>query len=143
MNPSHYRILVADDNSDTADSTAELLRLEGHEVRSVYDGQQAVEAARTFRPHLVILDINMPVMDGYDAATTLRKELANAQLVLIAFTSLAQPADVDRVRRAGFDHYLGKPAANGELAALVAKFLGVGQGSSQLSAVHRARATEE
>lgn len=142
MNPSHYRILVADNNFDTADSTAELLRLDGHEVRAVYDGRQAVEAARTFRPHLVILDINMPVMDGYEAAAALRKELADARFVLVAFTSLAQPADVDRVRRAGFDHYLGKPAANGELAALVANFLPAGRTVNRLSSGRRAGAKE-
>jgi CheY-like chemotaxis protein len=124
MNSSPCRILVADDNSDAADSIAELLRSSGHEVRAVYDGRQAVEASRVFRPHLVILDINMPVMDGYEAAAALRRESTDAELVLIAHTSLARPSDADRFRRAGFDHYLGKPAAPGEISAFIEECLG-------------------
>jgi CheY-like chemotaxis protein len=117
------RVLVADDNHDTADSTADLLRMAGHQLRSAYDGRQAVEMARTFHSHLVILDINMPVMDGYEAAVALRKESTDDELVLVAHTSLTKPADLDRVRRAGFDHYVGKPVGHGELQALVTKCL--------------------
>ena len=124
MNSSPYVILVADDNADTADSAAELLRLDGHEVRVVYDGRQAVEAARTFRPRLVILDINMPVMDGYDAAAALRRESNDAELVLVAHSALNRPSDADRFRQAGFNHFLSKPAAPGELRALVEGCLG-------------------
>jgi len=122
--PPPYRVLVADDNCDTADSTADLLRFDGHDVRAVYDGRQAVETARTFRPHVVILDINMPVMDGYEAATALRKESSDPELVLVAHTSLTQPDDMERVKRAGFDHYVNKPPAPGAMGQLVLECLG-------------------
>ena len=118
---SPHRVIVADDDHDTADSTADLLRLDDHDVRSVYDGLQAVEMAKTFRPHLVILDIQMPVMDGCEAAGALRRQSADSELVLIAHTSLTQRADLERVRRAGFDHHVSKPAGHRELEALVAK----------------------
>lgn len=124
MNFSPYRILVADDSFDTADSTAELLRLDGHEVRAVYDGRRAVEAAKTFRPHVVILDINMPGMNGYEAAAALRRESTDAEFVLVAYSSHDRQSDVDRFRRAGFDHFLSKPAAPGVLSALVEECLG-------------------
>ena len=120
---SPHRVIVADDDHDTADSTADLLRLDDYDVRSVYDGLQAVEMARMFRPHLVILDINMPVMDGCEAARALRRQSADSELVLIAHTSLTQEADLERVRRAGFDHHVRKPAGRRELEALVARCL--------------------
>jgi CheY-like chemotaxis protein len=121
--PLPYRVLVADDDPDTADSTVEVLRLDGHDVRAVYDGRQAVEIAKTFRPHLVILDINMPVMDGYEAASALRKEFNDPDLILVAHTSLTKPDDSDRVRRAGFNHYLHKPPAPGAMRQLVSECL--------------------
>ena len=118
-NPIRYRILVADDDRDTADSTADLLRFDGHEVRAVYDGGQAVETAKTFRPHVAILDINMPVMDGYEAATALRQDSIHLDTVLVAHTSLTEPDDVMRVKRAGLDHYVNKPSAPGAMGKLV------------------------
>lgn len=117
------RILVADDDHDTADLAADLLRLAGHEVRSVYDGQQAIETARTFRPHVIILDIDMPRMNGCKAALALRAQDANANVLLIAHTALTQSADLDQILRAGFDRYLPKPAAPGSLETLVARCL--------------------
>ena len=123
-NPPPHRVLVADDDHDTADSTADLLRFDGYEVRAVYDGRQALETARTFRPHVVILDINMPVMDGYEAATALRKESSDLELVLIAHTSLTRPEDMERVKRAGFDHYVSKPPAPGAMGQLVLECVG-------------------
>lgn len=120
-----HRILVADDDHDTADLAAHLLGLAGHEVRAVYDGQQAIEAARTFRPHVIILDIDMPRMDGCKAARALRADDANASVLLIAHTALTTSADLDRILRAGFDRYLPKPkpAAASSLETLVAKWV--------------------
>ena len=123
-NPPPHRVLIADDDRDTADTTADVLRFDGHEVRAVYDGRQAVDTARTFRPHIAILDINMPIMDGYEAATALRKESIHFELILVAQTSLTEPDDVDRVTRAGFDHYVNKPPAAGELGRLVLECIG-------------------
>ncbi len=122
---ARWKILLADDNVDAADTTADLLRLDGLEVRVAYDGLQAVEAARSFRPDLVVLDINMPVMDGYEAAARLRKEqCADQRLVLVAVTGEIQEEDVDRAFRAGFDHHMGKPVRGDALGVLVATCLG-------------------
>jgi CheY-like chemotaxis protein len=118
------RILVADDNADLADLIAQILVWEGYAVRPVYDGAQALEAARSFRPDLAILDINMPKVDGYSVATALRSERdADDPLVLIAMTAYSQPSDVARAHRAGFDQHLAKPADPVKLCALVSALL--------------------
>lgn len=114
---SPYRILVADDNVDSADTTTMLLQMSGHEVRTVYGGLQAVEVARTFRPALAILDLNMPVMDGWATANALR--LTQGRIALIALTALSQPADFKRSLVAGFDHHLVKPFDAERLRAVV------------------------
>jgi CheY-like chemotaxis protein len=104
------KILIADDHPDTAETAAELLRACGYEVFTVFNGQQAVEAAFELQPAVIILDINMPIMDGYDAATALRqKPPPGRPPILIAHTARAAPADVRRALEAGFDHHLPKP----------------------------------
>lgn len=114
------RVLTADDDRDTADTTADLLRLDGHEVIAVYDGTQALEAARGFWPHVVVLDINMPGLNGYQVAAALREqETAAHRFVLIAHSARMEPSDLERARLAGFDHYLVKPAQSGSLRGLV------------------------
>ena len=118
------RVLVVDDNVDAADTTASLLRFSGFETKAVYNGLQAVEASRSFRPALVILDINMPVMDGYRAAAALRAEQAPGdRLFLVALTAYSQPADIERTARAGFDRHVAKPADPRALTALVGSLL--------------------
>lgn len=116
--PSH-RVLVADDDQDTADSLADLLTFEGYAVCAVYDGAQALATARTFQPHIVILDINMPVMDGFEAAAALRMEPHGDELILVAHTSLTEQDHLDRMKRVGFNHYINKPPAPGEMSQLV------------------------
>ncbi|HEY5897618.1 MAG TPA: ATP-binding protein [Burkholderiales bacterium] len=103
-----YRILVADDNRDAADSLAGMLRLGGHDVRIVYDGREAVQLAESFRPELALLDIGMPRMNGYDAARAI-KEKAASDLMLVALTGWGQPEDKRRSREAGFDYHFVKP----------------------------------
>jgi PAS domain S-box-containing protein len=105
---SSLRVLVADDNRDAADSLAKLLSLLGHEVRVAYDGAQAVDAAREYRPRVAILDIGMPLVSGYEAARRLRAELDGA-IALIALTGWGQESDRRRAADAGFDHHLTKP----------------------------------
>lgn len=118
------KILIADDNVDAADSTAYLLRQDGFDVRVAYDGLQAVEAARSFRPVVAILDIKMPVMDGYEAASRLRSEQgADGHLVLIALTGETKSSDVEHATCAGFDHHVAKPVAGKALGLLVAACL--------------------
>jgi CheY-like chemotaxis protein len=105
------RILIADDIEDVVQTAAELLRLHGYDVKTACDGQQAVAIAREFHPDLVLLDINMPVMDGYTAAAILRRERGGSDRpVLVALSARTQPKDIERGREAGFDHHLCKPA---------------------------------
>jgi len=119
------RILVADDHADAADTTGALLGSDGRfEVKVVYSGLQAVEAARTFEPDLVLLDINMPGMDGYEAAGILRSEQPlDRRLVLVALTARTSQNDIDRARRCGFDHHLSKSMVSGTLCSAIASFL--------------------
>ena len=118
------RILVVDDNRDAADTLAMLLEFLNYEVRVAYDGRQAVDVAASFQPHLVILDINMPVMDGYEAAKILRgREDHQGRTVLVALTAVASPDARDKAREAGFDVHLRKPVDGGELTGLLKRIL--------------------
>src|SRR5262249_32834998 len=103
------RILVVDDNVDAADSTALLLNLEGYETHSVHSAHAALDAAAASKPDVVLLDIGLPEMDGYDVARRLRALAEGAPSVIIALTGYGQPADRDRANRAGFDEFLVKP----------------------------------
>ena len=122
--PSKPLIVIADDHEDSADTTAELLRIiGGYQVKVAYDGQQAVDAARLYRPSVVILDINMPVMDGLKAAALIREaQPAGAPLMLVALTARMEPSDVEMGNDASFDTYLTKPADPYDLCALIDAF---------------------
>jgi signal transduction histidine kinase len=113
-------VLVVDDNRDAADSLGTLLRLKGHGVRVVYDGPAAVAAAAEYPPDLVLLDLGMPGMDGYEVARRLRQMPAFRGRTLAAVTGWGQEADRRRTREAGFDHHLVKPIDPAELSALLA-----------------------
>ena len=102
------RILVADDNIDSAETLASLLRSAGHEVRTAHEGVSAVETWNVFRPDLAILDIGMPKLNGYDVARQIRLR-ETSRTVLIAVTGWGQEEDKRRAREAGFDHHLTKP----------------------------------
>jgi PAS domain S-box-containing protein len=103
------RVLVADDNSDAAESLAMVLRIKGHDVRTVNDGEQAVSLAETFRPHVTLLDIGMPRLNGYEACRRIRSQKASATTILVALTGWGQEEDRRRSQEAGFDHHLVKP----------------------------------
>jgi signal transduction histidine kinase len=103
------RILIVDDNMDSAESLALLMRMAGHEVRTAYEGLSAVAEARTFMPDVVVLDIGLPGMDGYEVAHRLRQEPGGDRLMLLALTGYGQEEDRRRSREAGFDHHLVKP----------------------------------
>ena len=107
--PSSLRILVADDNRDAADSLAMVLRLAGHTVWNVYDGPSALATAVRCRPHVVLNDIGMPGLNGYEVARRLRENPVTRNSVLVAVTGYANADDHDRSRKAGFDHHLAKP----------------------------------
>ena len=114
------RILVADDNRDAADSLAYMLRIAGHDVRTAYDGQQAIDVAETFRPALALVDIGMPRLNGYETARRLRKTSFGDGLVLIALTGWGQPDDRSRSVAAGFNHHVVKPLDPSMLERLLA-----------------------
>ena len=113
------KILVVDDLRDSADSLALLFDALGHETMTSYDGQQAVEAAQSFEPDIVFLDINMPILDGYGAARTLRDEQVDTPPVLVALTAVSGPDAKRRADEAGFDFYVIKPADFNVLITLV------------------------
>ncbi|HEV8237981.1 MAG TPA: response regulator [Thermoanaerobaculia bacterium] len=103
------RILVVDDNLDAAEGLAMLLSLRGHQVATAYDGPSAIEQARKLRPDVVLLDIGLPRLDGFEVARRLREEHTERPLLLVALTGYGQERDRVRAREAGFDHHLLKP----------------------------------
>ena len=124
------RILVVDDNLDSAESMAMMLTLSGHEVATAHDGMEAVELAREFQPEVAFLDLGMPKLDGYEAARSIRQESWGKQIVLVALTGWGQQEDKRRSREAGFDAHLVKPIDFGALEDLVAGMNGTPKKSS-------------
>jgi PAS domain S-box-containing protein len=106
---SPERILVVDDNVDAAESLAKLLRLSGHEASTAYTGMAVAGAVAEHRPDVVLLDIGLPGLDGYEVARRLRAAPGGDRLLLIALTGYGQESDRQRSRAAGFDHHLVKP----------------------------------
>jgi CheY-like chemotaxis protein len=117
---AHRRILVADDNTDSAESLALLLTLRGSEVRTAHDGWEAVETAAAFGPDIVLLDIGMPRLNGYEAARKIREQARGKRVVLIALTGWGQDEDRRRSTDAGFDFHLVKPVDFAALEQLLA-----------------------
>lgn len=115
------RILVVDDNRRAADSLALLLRLDGHEAHTAYDGLEALEAASRFAPHVALLDIGMPGLNGYDAACRIRGLPGGREMFLVALTGLGTPEDRQRASEAGFDTHLVKPVDVDALGRLLAE----------------------
>ena len=106
---SAQRILVADDNRDSLESLALLLELQGNEVRTAPDGARAVAEAEAFRPDVVLLDVGMPNMNGYDACRLIRAQEWGRNMLLVALTGWGQEADRARSQEAGFDQHFVKP----------------------------------
>ena len=121
------QILIADDNRDAADSMAMLLRAGGHPVEVAYNGHDALEAANRLHPEVMLLDIGMPRMNGYDVARAVRRQPWSAGTVIIALTGWGKDSDRTRSREAGIDHHLVKPV---ELDALNEALRRVGPGAS-------------
>ena len=113
------RILVVDDNVDVVETTTMLLSLSGHEVRSAKDGLQALHAAAEFRPEVVLLDIGLPLMDGYEVARRLRQMPESSGALLVALTGYGQQGDRERGRDAGFDRHMLKPVDPHALARVI------------------------
>jgi PAS domain S-box-containing protein len=103
------RILVVDDNQDSAESLAILLKITGHETQLAYDGLEAVQAAEKFRPDIVLLDIGLPRLNGLEACRRIREQEWADRTILVALTGWGQEDDRQRSKEAGFDHHLVKP----------------------------------
>jgi CheY-like chemotaxis protein len=114
-NGTPHRILVVDDNEDGANSLGQMLQIMGNDVRVAHDGLAAIEAAEDFRPQVILLDIGMPKLDGYDACRRIRKKPWGKSTVLIALTGWGQEEDRRRTSAAGFDYHLVKPVESSTL----------------------------
>jgi CheY-like chemotaxis protein len=114
------RILVADDNEDSALTMAMMLKIMGNEVRTARDGVEAVELAEAFRPEVILLDIGMPRLNGYDACRRIREQSWGGGIVMVALTGWGQDEDKRRSEEAGFDHHMVKPVEPDTLDKLLA-----------------------
>lgn len=114
------RILVVDDNEDSARSLSILLKMTGHVTHTVHDGRAAIEAAATIRPDVVLLDIGLPNLNGYDVARKIREQPWGKDMVLVALTGWGQDQDRQKSRDAGFNGHLVKPLDYAALEKLLA-----------------------
>jgi CheY-like chemotaxis protein len=110
-----HRILVVDDNMDAADALTALLDLDGHEVRTVYSGEEAIEIFKHFTPGVVLLDVGLPGISGLDVARQIRTMPSTRDVTLIAITGWGQPQDRARTAEAGFDFHFTKPVDAAQL----------------------------
>jgi CheY-like chemotaxis protein len=117
------RILVADDNKDAAYSFEMILRKMGHDVYTAHDGLAAIQAAAAQLPRVILLDIGMPGMNGYEAAKHIREQPWGEKVVLIAVTGWGQDDDRRRAYEAGFDYHMVKPVALGDLKKVLSRLL--------------------
>jgi CheY-like chemotaxis protein len=123
--PPPLRLLVVDDNADVLASMNRLLGLTGFEVQSAPDGPTALETAKEFRPEVVVLDIGLPGMDGYEVARRLRADCLGQPPFLVALTGYGQVEDRLRSHRAGIDLHLVKPIDPKQLIGLLKRFQSV------------------
>ena len=115
------RVLIADDDRDGATTLSTLLEFEGYEVRGVHGGQEALDAAREFKPDAVLLDIGMPKITGYEVARRLRQRYGDDCPVLVAVTGWKQASDKILANLAGFDHHVAKPYQPSDILTLLSK----------------------
>lgn len=106
---TRHRVLVVDDNQDGAESMTFLLQSMGQEVTTAHDGLEAVERAESFRPRIVLMDIGLPKLNGYEAAKRIRDMPGGGEIVMVALTGWGQDEDRRRSQEAGFDHHWVKP----------------------------------
>jgi PAS domain S-box-containing protein len=114
------RVMVVDDNVDTVTTLAMLVQESGHDVRTAYDGSAVLEAALDYRPNVVLLDIGLPGLNGFEVAKRLRQQPALRNAVLVAMTGYGQECDRQRSQQAGFDHHLVKPGDFGKVLQILA-----------------------
>jgi CheY-like chemotaxis protein/two-component sensor histidine kinase len=117
--PAPKRILIVDDNADSANSLAQVLGLDGHVAEPVYSGREALQRVTEFKPQVVLLDLGLPEMDGYEVARRLRARPELADIRIVALTGYGQLEDLRRTREVGFDEHLTKPLDFGALARML------------------------
>jgi CheY-like chemotaxis protein len=114
-----FRILVVDDNADSALSMAMMLSMMGHETRTAHDGEAAVSVAEEFRPHVILLDIGLPKLNGYEVAQQIRQHEWGVSMFLVAVTGWGQDEDRRKAREVGFDSHFTKPLSPAVLEELL------------------------
>ena len=114
------RVLIADDNHDAADTLAELVRLWGHEPTVAYDGAAGLRLAAETRPHVLLLDVQMPALNGYEVARRVRQDEGLTGAKLVALSAYSHPDHAHRAEQAGFDTWLVKPASPDEIERYLA-----------------------
>lgn len=122
-NTEGCRILVVDDDRVAADSLAAVLRMSGYDVQSRYDGASAVAAAEELRPNLIILDLGMPIMNGYEACQKIRAQSWSQGIAIVALTGWGPESGMPSTASAGFDAHVVKPPRAGELQQVLANLL--------------------
>jgi CheY-like chemotaxis protein len=122
------RLLIADDYTDAAESLAMLLGAAGVETAVAFDGEAALDQATRWRPHICVLDLDMPKIDGHEIARRIREQGWPDRPLLIALTGLTTAQDVGRAMEAGFDHYILKPVEPQKLMGLIHGHLSNGSG---------------
>jgi len=121
MPKGHRRILIVDDNELSANSLSILLGMAGNETRTAYDGAEAVATAETFRPDVVLLDLGLPLMDGYETCSRIRQQEWGKDILVVALTGWGQAEDRRRSTEAGFDRHIVKPADPVQLMKMLAE----------------------
>jgi two-component system CheB/CheR fusion protein len=112
-------VLLVEDYPDTRELMTDLLGLWGHEVRAASDGPAAVEEALRWQPDVALIDIGLPQLDGCEVARAIRADARGGRILLVALTGYGSPQHEERIRAAGFDAYLIKPADSAELARIL------------------------
>ncbi len=112
-------VLVVDDNVDTADGLSKLLALLGHDVKTAYDGLQALEMAKMLWPEVILLDLGLPGVDGYEVARQLRQHECCRSTLMVAISGYGQEEDRRKSKESGFDHHLTKPVDYNALVAVL------------------------
>jgi CheY-like chemotaxis protein len=121
-NTTKHRILVVDDNRDSGDSLSMLLRVKGHDVRTARDGREAIEMTSHFLPSVILMDIGLPNLNGYDATRHIRTLPSGKDVMIIALTGWGRPEDVQQSTEAGCTAHLLKPVDFVELERLLAAY---------------------
>jgi len=119
------RILIVEDNPQNRLLVKDVLEFHGYEIMEAEDGQAGIEMAKKYKPDLILMDIQMPVMDGFTAGKIIRGDPDTKNIKMIAVTSFAMSGDKERIMEAGFNHYISKPLNTRELPVLIKEMLSV------------------